>query len=319
MQFIDYQMANELSINWEITKQCNLRCAYCRVSGGLPEKNELTLEQAKKVIDILKNNGFGHIKFTGGEPLIRKDFWEIVAYAHKKGFKVSLITNGVLINDKVLDLFKKYIYIVGLSLDSIQKKTNLALGRGDYKKVIEDVIKLREMNIHIVILSTITKLNQDQIPELLKVSRELRVDELKINDIVLNGRADENKFDLGMEHPLLESVGYLCDEVKKTNKTKVSFQKTFKCGCSADNLYITNNGDLYSCVEMFYNSKDFCLGNLTTDDPKRMFQINKKFYKQIKKEDVCSYSYVSSNGFSACLNRGACPNSLRIYMNDAKK
>ena len=109
------------------------------------------------------------------------------------------------------------------------------------------------------------------------------------------------------------------DAGRKTNKAKTHLQNTFKCECSDDNLYITNNGDLYPCVEMFYSSKDYCLGNLTADEPERLFKTNKKFHKQIKKEDVCAYSYISSEGFSACLNRGKCPKSLMVYMRNAKE
>lgn len=59
-------MSNILSINWEITKKCNLSCIYCRVNAGKEKKCELSLVQAKNVIDKLYTAGYLHLKFTGG-------------------------------------------------------------------------------------------------------------------------------------------------------------------------------------------------------------------------------------------------------------
>jgi len=312
-------MTKLLSVNWEITKQCNLACTYCRVNAGLPQKNELTTKQVLSVIDELKRNGFGHLKFTGGEPLIRKDFWKIVRYAHKNSFKISLISNGLLIDEKVLDLLAKYVFVVGISIDSIEKETNQILGRQNYELVMKNIQKLVDKGLRVKILSTITRVNRKQISDLLLTAKKLGVEELKINDIVLNGRAADNKLNLALERPLAESSDELAGDVKKILKEKVEFSKLFKCECNQDNLYIDYRGDLYPCVEMCYDSKDYCLGNVAKDKLGKLLKINKKFYGQIKNGDHCAYSYMSSPRFSACLNRGGCPKNLRVYMDNAKK
>jgi radical SAM protein with 4Fe4S-binding SPASM domain len=318
MQSTEFKMTKKLSINWEITRQCNLSCAYCRVNGGQPQKNELDTKQVLKVIDELKKHKFGHLKFTGGEPLIRKDFWEIVEYARRKGFLVSLISNGLLIDDKVLALFKKNIFIVGISLDSIDEKTNKILGRLNYKLVLENIAKLVKEGLHVTILSTITKVNREQIPDLVKTAKKLGVDELKVNDMVLNGRAVGNSANLELERPLGDEVEKLALMVKTTGKEEPVMIKLFKCECNSDNLYIDYQGDLYPCVEMYYKSKEYCLGNTISDEIEKLLKVNEKFYQQIKDKDYCAYSYMGTKGFSACLNRAACPKSLRVYMENAK-
>ena len=304
-------MTKILSVNWEITRQCNLHCAYCRVDAGLIQKDELNTKQVLAVIDELKNNNFGHLKFTGGEPLIRKDFWEIVKYAHQKGFKVSLISNGLLIDERVLVFLKKYIFIVGISLDSTDEEINQKLGRHNFELVMKNIQKLVKAGLHVKILSTITKINKKQIPELIKTAKKLGVEELKINDLVLNGRAKARKKDFGLEKPLLE-------DMEKIMGKKAKVTKLFRCECNQDNLYIDFQGDLYPCVETYYNSKNFCLGNVAKEEVTSLLGINKKFYRQIKENDYCAYSYMDSPSVSACLNRAGCPKNLEVYMKNAK-
>lgn len=311
-------MIKALSINWEITRQCNLRCTYCRVNGGLAEKHELTKKDILKIIDELKKNNFRHLKFTGGEPLVRKDFWEIVEYAHKKGLLVSLISNGMLIDDRMINKFKKYISIVAISLDSVDSLTNQKLGRGDSNIVTENIRKLVKNGLHVKILSTITKINKDQIDELLKTAKKLGAEEIKMNDIVLNGRAECNSLNLGLEKPLVRDAEEIEKLVVNNLKIKPKLSKMFKCECNQDNLYIDFQGDLYPCVEMFYTAKSFCLGNLIRNRLENLLEINRKFYRQINSHDYCAYSYMTAEGFSACLNRSHCPKSLAVYMANAK-
>jgi len=83
---------------WDFTKQCNLRCKHCYANASSsPADDELNLEERKQVVDQLDEAGVAAISFSGGEPLVNKDFWEVAKYASGKGFYLSVATNGTLI------------------------------------------------------------------------------------------------------------------------------------------------------------------------------------------------------------------------------
>jgi len=88
----------------EVTYSCNLSCKHCYVVGG--NARELDLNEYYKLIDDLFDLGTFCIVFTGGEPLLRKDFFDIAGYAKRKGFLIVLFTNGTLIDEETADKIK---------------------------------------------------------------------------------------------------------------------------------------------------------------------------------------------------------------------
>ena len=99
----------------ELTYRCNLACPYCYV-GKERNKNELTTEEWKNVIDQIPF--YGIVTLVGGEPLIRKDFVEILKYVSRKVWgKVHVVSNGILITDEIIKAFIKYnLLLLSVSL-----------------------------------------------------------------------------------------------------------------------------------------------------------------------------------------------------------
>jgi radical SAM protein with 4Fe4S-binding SPASM domain len=310
-------MKGLLSVNWEITRKCNLNCMYCRVSGGERKKDELSLEQAIAVVDKLAKLKYSHIKLTGGEPLLKEYFWDLIKYIHNKNMFVSVFTNATLVTDKNIGLFKKYITSAAVSIDSLDKRQNTLLRRSQADYVIKNVKKLLDAGVHVVLSSTITRINIDQIPVLIELARKLKIKEIKINDFVANGRAENNIDLLALSRPLRGQVANLAGTIKQIFNENVNYNKRFMCECSNNDIFINYKGDVYPCVELVYNSGKFCLGNIK-DNLNKIFKINKQFFSQIKKSDYCAYSYLSSPHVSACLNRDKCPKILSLYMSKAK-
>lgn len=94
----------------EIEPKCNLNCKFCFNKNSFAEKgrdieNKLTMEFVKKIIDNAFISGIKRIRFTGGEPLLRKDIWELAEYVKSKDMELRLNTNGTLI--KNLSIAKK--------------------------------------------------------------------------------------------------------------------------------------------------------------------------------------------------------------------
>ena len=104
---------------WEITNTCNYHCSYCMFSCEAQKyENELSTEEAKRTIKDLKENNFTYIKFTGGEPFVRKDMIEILKYASELGFDMDISSNASLLTKEIVIQLKQMNFpMVHVSLE----------------------------------------------------------------------------------------------------------------------------------------------------------------------------------------------------------
>ena len=107
-------------ISWNLTKMCNLKCPHCYMEAGRKAENELTTDECLALIDELKALGTEMLILTGGEPLMRKDIFDIASYATSQGIWVVMGTNGVLLTDRVAEkMLECGVRGVGISIDSL--------------------------------------------------------------------------------------------------------------------------------------------------------------------------------------------------------
>lgn len=103
---------NLISFDLELTARCNLNCRHCCINLEARDKEarqkELSLDEIKKIVDEAVSLGALWCLVTGGEPLLREDFFDIYLYLKKKGLLISVFTNATLINDRHIQLFKRY-------------------------------------------------------------------------------------------------------------------------------------------------------------------------------------------------------------------
>src|SRR2546425_11022143 len=110
------------SVSWNLPQRCNLECAHCYMSAfaGADTRGELGTEECRRVIDeiaLVTPNVF--LILTGGEPLLRRDIWDIAAYAAEKRFTTVLGTNGVLLGEREAQLMRRHgVLGASISLDS---------------------------------------------------------------------------------------------------------------------------------------------------------------------------------------------------------
>jgi sulfatase maturation enzyme AslB (radical SAM superfamily) len=103
---------------WDFTHNCNLNCKHCYSNSGATRETELTTEEALEVVDQLADAGVIALAFSGGEPLSRKDFFEVASHAAKRGLYVSVATNGTLLSkENVRRLKQAKINYVEVSID----------------------------------------------------------------------------------------------------------------------------------------------------------------------------------------------------------
>lgn len=114
-----------MHLSWNITNQCNMLCEHCYRDAGNRLEDELNTEQGRKLIREIKQAGFQMMIFSGGEPLMRSDLFELGAYAREQGLRPVLGSNGTLIDrNAALELKKAGFLAAGISIDSLVAEKN---------------------------------------------------------------------------------------------------------------------------------------------------------------------------------------------------
>ncbi|MGD1075898.1 MAG: radical SAM protein [Thermodesulfovibrionales bacterium] len=183
-------------IAWEITRRCNLKCVHCRSSSELEVKGhpDLPTEEAFRIIDDIAGYAQPVIVLSGGEPLMRRDVFDIAKYGTGKGLRMCLATNGTLINDELCGKIKEAgIRIVSLSLDGSTEEfhDNFRNERGAFAGIVNAARLFRQHGIEFIINSSFTRRNQEEIPKVYNLAKELGATAWYMFMIVPTGRGEE--------------------------------------------------------------------------------------------------------------------------------
>jgi radical SAM protein with 4Fe4S-binding SPASM domain len=176
---------------WDVTYACNLKCKHCYANAGKPLENELTTEEAKNAIDKLDRASVPIIAFSGGEPLVRKDFLELAKYTHDKGLYVAVATNGTLITkSKAREMKEAGIRFTQISLDGASAKIhdNFRGIEGVYEKAIRGIKNCVNEGFFVNIATTTTKYNFKEAPKIMDLCKELGVNWLMAYNFIPTGR-----------------------------------------------------------------------------------------------------------------------------------
>lgn len=183
-------------IAWEITRRCNLNCVHCRSSSGMDAKGhpDFSTEVGFRIIDDISGYAKPVVVLSGGEPLLRKDVFDIAEYGTKKGLRMCLATNGSLVDRGVCaKINSSGIRIVSLSLDGSTDKVHddFRKQEGAFAGVMNAAKLFREHDIEFIINSSFTKRNQEEIPKVYKLAKELGATAWYMFMIVPTGRGEE--------------------------------------------------------------------------------------------------------------------------------
>jgi len=151
-------------------------CRYCSAYSIKEEGEELTLDEEKALLDHVSSFAKPIVLFTGGEPLMREDIFELAEYCRQKGLPVGLPTNGILLTKREAQLMKKAgVYTACLDLDGASEGVHNSL-RGEFDAAVRGIQLCKEEGLRLQVNSVITKLNKDEMPALLEFVQELGVD-----------------------------------------------------------------------------------------------------------------------------------------------
>ncbi len=157
-------------VSWMTTNQCNLKCKHCYQDAGSKKTDELTTEEAKKLIDEITAAGFRIMIFSGGEPLMRPDIYNLVSYASGKGLRPVFGTNGMLITEEVAKKLKACgAASMGISLDSLDEDKHNQF-RGDenaYGLTLKGIENCKKAGLPFQLHTTIMDWNQDEVSHII--------------------------------------------------------------------------------------------------------------------------------------------------------
>ncbi len=213
-----------LLVVWDFTHKCNLRCKHCYSKSGTVEEEELSTQEAIAVVDQLADAGVTALAFSGGEPLSRKDFFEVARHAVKRGLYVSVATNGTLLTKEMAQKLKKAsIHYVEISIDGATAKTHDAFRgvNGAFDKAVEGLKNCVEADLCACIASTATKNNLEEFPAIIDLAEEIGAERFTYFNFVPTGRAKEH-FDQDPTPQQREKLmRYLLNRMSKGCKTTI--------------------------------------------------------------------------------------------------
>ena len=179
---------------WNSTKTCNLKCMHCYMGSDAKKYNdELTTEEAMQFIDDLADFHVPVLLFSGGEPLIRPDFFTLAAYAQKKGVRPTLSTNGTLITREVAQKIKDIgVGYVGISLDGLKDVNDKFRGvEGAYEKAMEGIENCVAVGQRVGLRFTINHHNIQELDRIFDFIEAENINRVCFYHLVYSGRGEQ--------------------------------------------------------------------------------------------------------------------------------
>jgi len=264
-----------ICLTWEITYACNLQCVHCLSSSGTRDPRELSTAQAKAVLDELRDLQVFYINIGGGEPMIRKDFFEILEHAETNNIGVKFSTNGTYITaDNARRLAAMNYLDIQISLDGVDAATNDAVrGKGSYATAIAAMNHLRDANFgQFKISVVVTRHNVNQL-DAFKALADSYGAQLRITRLRPSGRGADTWDEL---HPTQQQQRQIYDWLMKHGDNVLTGDSFFHlnafgeslpglnlCGAGRVVCLIDPIGDVYACPFVIHDQ--FKAGSLLSD------------------------------------------------------
>lgn len=325
-------------LNIYITNACNLKCKHCFMLSGKKLENELTLGDWMKVLTSFKENGGEFVTFSGGEPLMFKNFPQIISHAHDLGLKSTVLSNGLLWSDKLIHDLALFIDEIQFSLDGVDEETNsMVRGSGHFEKVVDTIVKFANAGVKTSVATTFTydNLNENtqtrykNLVDLIKEKTSGKDVFFKLSKKLLPGRdmhftAEEN-----------EKYSAIIKDIEKHVDENADYEN-FLAGhtanlvainCGLGGISVSSDGNVYFCNRI--NEME-SFGNVTEKPMSFFMEKGKEIHLATSVENVipckdCELRYICDGGcriddfdFAGKIQSSALPYH-QISCNDEKK
>ena len=184
------------SVVYNLTNRCNLLCQHCFQKASADQKDLMTKQQKLHIIDQLNEAGTAAITFSGGEPLMSDDFWEIAGYASSKGIFVSIDTNGTLINpsvaSKLVEFGVRYAQVSIDSPDPAEHDKFRGLD-GAFGLSMKGVASMKAVGMYLSMGVTLTAFNAGKIDRFIELAKKNHFDRIVFYHLIPVGRGESVK------------------------------------------------------------------------------------------------------------------------------
>jgi len=253
------------SIFWEITAECNLKCLHCVVSADKKQDGELSTGDALSLIGQWQAMGVGDITFSGGEPLMRADFFQLARATKEQGMTIGLATNGLCVTPEVARELRDLEAGIQVSLDGSTAEIYAGF-RGNkqaFSQAVSGIDHLVAAGNDVTVGMVISKNNREDIPALLDFLESRGVKYFRLIPFIPFGRGEENS-ELELSPSQVKEVSaYLIEERKRRTieimplefehtfsaapREKVDATKPSECGGALSYCTVTPKGEVLPC------------------------------------------------------------------------
>jgi radical SAM protein with 4Fe4S-binding SPASM domain len=266
-----------VAITMEVSSVCNLHCVFCPVGNGQVVKGLMTLENHNKIIDLLPKT-IKELRYSyRGDPTLNKDFVKMIKYAHFRGFKTLVSTNGMLIGEFIDELVEsgldRIFFAVDGATQEVQSRYRIGSDLEKIKNNIKSLTLARDKSVgkfpkEIVLQAVVSRHNEEQIEQLQNMARDLRMDKIKFKTMAVN---------LGGEYIQGKS-----NQEQFLPKNKEFWRKGYDillCPTLGETV-VLYNGDISICCSDF--SGKYIMGNILKEGSFEKVVYGKK-YNQVRR------------------------------------
>lgn len=312
----------KIIMQWHITEECNLHCLHCYRNDGVfaePDISDL-FHVLEKFISFLnpksKAKILGHINIAGGEPLIRKDFFEFASIlsSMSKLFSFGILSNGTMIDrDMASFLARTGVSFVQVSLDGMEEAHDQLRGGGNFRRVVKGIRNLVAVGIRTIVSFTATRTNFRDFPELAKFCRRQRVSRLWADRMVPVGSGALLSDTCLAPSDTDEFIRIMAKAKKDTSRfwpsyTDISMNRAlqfhgvggypYRCKAGDTLIAVMPDATVFPCRRMPVN-----VGNLREKTIEEIYQCD--FFKSLRETDKII------EGCQSCFYRTLCRGGLR--------
>ena len=306
----------------ELTLKCNMRCRHCGSSAGNVRENELSTSEWLGVIDQLSNLGCEDVIFTGGEPILRNDWFDIAQRVRAYDMNFSLLSNGLLINrENVAKLRSLNPHTVAISIDGANAQTHDSIRGidGSFKRCIDSLNYLNIAGVPASVVTTANKLNISELPQMRdlllnrnvawqiqignpmgRFPREIALSEEEFYAVAMFIASTRKEYSY-KEIPI---TGAHCIGYHSTVLPSITLSPWTGCDAGVNVLSIQSNGGIKGCLSL---PDDYIEGNVRKDqlaqiwNNKGSFDYNRQFEK-CNLGDDCFYCRHAKNCMGGCMS-----------------
>jgi MoaA/NifB/PqqE/SkfB family radical SAM enzyme len=266
---------------WDMTSKCNFNCEFCYIKDN-DTNEEITFEKAKKLIDDLVSLGLYEVYLSGGECLLIDDFTQIYTYLKQKGLFVTVFTNGSLIYEDIIACWRKYP----------PSSVEITLYTNDFSsKPFVNVLKLKEMGIHVVTKFTLTSTTIDYYDDIKKWCDDHSFN-LVIDSEIFDGK-DSKHQNIANTYSINDDLKLKLDSTRYINfESEPKVRKGLECKAKHGIVQISPDFSMSLCYKM---DKRYDLNKMSVPS------IISKLQALITK-----YEHAKIHGCSGCIYHKKC-------------